>query len=106
MFTLLLVGWNWAPLVKFFVKYSFDVAKVPIIFIESHSYLTGVTAAELQRHLSNMNVTLNKQLLFLAMMKKREINGTEEIGFTTPIPEEFLWDPFGRGALHLSSEWH
>ena len=37
----------------------FDLAKVPIRISKSHSYLTGVTAAQLRRHLSNINVISN-----------------------------------------------
>ena len=48
-----------APLLNFSVSNIFDLAKVPVTFFESHSYLTGVTAAQLRRHLSNMNVVLN-----------------------------------------------
>ena len=41
------------------VSKIFDLAKVPVRFPESHSYLTGVTAAELRRDLPNINVIFN-----------------------------------------------
>ena len=44
-----------APLVNFSVSKIFDLTKVHVTFLESHSYLTGVPAAELRRHLSNIN---------------------------------------------------
>ena len=50
------VGVTKAPLVNFSVSKNFDLTKVPVTFFESHSYLTGVIAAELRQHLSNMNV--------------------------------------------------
>ena len=50
------VGVTKAPLVNYSVIKIFDLTNVPVMFIESHSYLTVVTAAELRRHLSNINV--------------------------------------------------
>ena len=40
-----------APFVNFSVSKIFEHAKTPLRFFESHSYLSGVTAAELRRHL-------------------------------------------------------
>ena len=48
-----------APFVNFSVSKIFDMTKVHIRFFESHSYLTGVTAAELRRNLLNINVIYN-----------------------------------------------
>ena len=45
-----------APFVNFSVSKIFDLTKVTVRFVETHSYLTGVPAAELRRHLSNINV--------------------------------------------------
>ena len=61
---LLRFHWYWgggtkAPFVNFSVSKIFDHAKVPVKFVESHSYLTGVTAAELRRHLTIINVIFN-----------------------------------------------
>ena len=42
------VGVTTAPFVNFSVRKIFDLAKVHAAFFESHSYLTGVTAAELR----------------------------------------------------------
>ena len=53
------VGVTKAPFANFSVSKILDLAKVPVRFPESHSYLTGVTAAELRRHLSNTNVIFN-----------------------------------------------
>ena len=53
------VGVTKVPFVNFSVSKIFDLAKVPVGFFKYHSYLTGVTAAELRRHLSNMNVVFN-----------------------------------------------
>ena len=53
------VGVNKAPFVNFSVSKIFDMAKVHVRFFESHPYLTGVTAAELRRHLPNINVIFN-----------------------------------------------
>ena len=50
------VGVTKAPFVNFSVSKIFDLANVPVMFLASHSYLTVVTAAELRRHLSNINV--------------------------------------------------
>ena len=47
------------PFANFSVSKIFHLAKVPVRFPESHSYLTGVTAAELRRHLPNMNAIFN-----------------------------------------------
>ena len=52
-----------SPLWKFLMmkKYLliFDDEKIPVMFFESLPYLTGVTALELWRHLSNTNVIFN-----------------------------------------------
>ena len=53
------VGVTKAPFVNFSVSKIFDPVKVPVRLFASHSYLTGVTAAELRQHLSNMNVIYN-----------------------------------------------
>ena len=50
------VGVTKAPFINFSVSKIFDLAKVTVRFFESHSYLTGITAAELQRYLSNINM--------------------------------------------------
>ena len=50
------VGVTKAPFVNFSVSKIFDPINVPVRLFASHSYLTGVTAAELRQHLSNMNV--------------------------------------------------
>ena len=48
-----------APFVNFSVRKIFDLAKETFTLFESHSYLTGVTAAELRLYLTNMNVIFN-----------------------------------------------
>ena len=53
------VGVTKAQFVNFSVRKIFDLPKVPVTFFEPHLYLTGVTAAELRQHLSNMNVIFN-----------------------------------------------
>ena len=53
------VGVTKAPFANFSVSKIFNLAKVPVRFPESHSHLTGVTAAELRRHLPNINVIFN-----------------------------------------------
>ena len=53
------VGVTKAPFVNFSVSKILDLSKVPLKSFESHSYLTGATAAELRRHLSNINVIFN-----------------------------------------------
>ena len=58
------VGVTKAPFVNFSVSEIFDHAKVPVRFLESHSYLTAVTAAELRWHLPNINVIFNYKCLF------------------------------------------
>ena len=51
--------WVKAPFVNFSVNMHFDPAKVPVRFFASHSYLTSVIAAELRRHLSNIEALFN-----------------------------------------------
>ena len=53
------VGVTKAPFVNFSVSIIFDIAKVPVRLFALYSYLTGVTAAALRQHLSNMNVIYN-----------------------------------------------
>ena len=45
------LGVTKALLVNLSLSKIFDLAKVPVTIFESHSYLTDVAAAELQRHL-------------------------------------------------------
>ena len=54
------VGVTKAPFVNFSVSKIFVLAKVPLTLFESHLYLTGATAAELRRHLSNINAIFNR----------------------------------------------
>ena len=54
------VGVTKAPFVNFSVSQILDLPKVPVRLFASHSYLTGVTAAELRRHLSHMNMIFNR----------------------------------------------
>ena len=53
------VGVTKAPFVNFSVSKILDLSKLPHELFESHLYLTGATAAELRRHLSNINVIFN-----------------------------------------------
>ena len=53
------MGVTKAPFVNFSVSKIFELAKIPVRFLEWYSYLAGVTAAELQ-HLPNINVTLKR----------------------------------------------
>ena len=50
------VGVTKAPFFNFSAREFFDRAKLHGRFFKSHSYLTDVTPAKLQWHLSNMNV--------------------------------------------------
>ena len=54
------VGVTKAPFVNFSVSKILDLVKAPVEFFESHSYLSGVTAAQLRRHLTNINVICNR----------------------------------------------
>ena len=54
------VGVTKAPFINFSLSKIFDLAEVPVRLFVSHSYLTGVTAAELRQHLSNMNMIFNR----------------------------------------------
>ena len=53
------VGVTKAPFVNFSISKNSDLTKVPVRFFESHSYLSAVTAAELRRHLSDINEIFN-----------------------------------------------
>ena len=53
------VGVTKAPFVNFSVNKIFDLAKVLLRLFESHLYLASATAAELRRHLPNINVIFN-----------------------------------------------
>ena len=58
------VGVTKAALVNFSIINIFDLTKVPLKWYESYSYLINATAAELQWHLSNMNVIFNNYRAF------------------------------------------
>ena len=48
-----------APFVNFSVSRIFDLVRVHVRLFQPHSYLTGVTAAQLRRHLPKINVIFN-----------------------------------------------
>ena len=77
------VGVTKAPFVNFSASKIFDLAEVPVRFFVSHSYLPGVTAAQLRRHLANINVIVNGYCMFWQCCKTRNIT---EIGLLTPTP--------------------
>ena len=84
------VGVTKAPFVNLSVSKILDLSKVPLKLFESHLYLTGATAAELRRHLSNINVT-------------------GEIGLVTPTPgpsaieHHNMWMIIGMYCIHPSA---
>ena len=49
-----------APFIDFCIKNIFDLAKAHAKIFNSNPFLTDVTAAKLQRHLLNMNVTFHR----------------------------------------------
>ena len=55
------VGVTKAPVIDFSATRNFNLAKVWISYFQPHSYLSGVFAAVLRWHLSNMNVISNRQ---------------------------------------------
>ena len=67
------VGVTEALFVNSSVSKIFNEAKVPLRIFESHLYLTGATAAQLQWHLSNINVTLNSWHLFWQCLRFRKV---------------------------------
>ena len=57
---------------KFLLRgYFYYFEWVSLISFESHSYLTGVFAAQLRRHLSNINVISNRQLVIWYYSKRK-----------------------------------
>ena len=74
-------GGTKAPFVKFSVSKIFDLAKVPVGFFESLSYLTGITAAPAKYKRDIQYLTC-----VLTTLKNSENNGTGEIGLVTPTP--------------------
>ena len=67
------VGVTKAPFVNFSTSEIFDLAKEHLKLFESHWYLTGATAAELRRHLPNINLIFNSQHVFWHCWKIRKI---------------------------------
>ena len=67
------VGFAKAPFVNFSISKIFDLAKVHLKLFESHLYLTGATAAELRRHLPNINLIFSSQHMFWHCWKIRKI---------------------------------
>ena len=58
---------------------------------ESRSYWSGVSAAKLWWHLSNMDMIFNRKPVFLLLSINWENNGIVEIGLITPIPGPPRW---------------
>ena len=69
-------------LIVFSMWQVFKLVKAPVRFFESHSYLTGVTAAKLCWHLSNMNMIFNTSVPHI--LEKWENNKTQKTGLVTP----------------------
>ena len=53
------MGVTKAPFVNLSVNQFYYLANIPVRFFDSHSYLTGVTTAQLHWHLSNINMILD-----------------------------------------------
>ena len=68
------MGVTKAPVVDFSESTNFDLAKVPVRFFESLSYLTGITAAQLRWYLPNINVIFNIKRVFWQWWKIRNIS--------------------------------
>ena len=75
------VGVTKAPFANFSVSKIFDLAKVTVRFLESHSYLTGVAAAPAKYKRDIQQLTF-----VLTITENVENNGTERIGLVTPTP--------------------
>ena len=84
-----------SPSVDLSISKIFGVAKVPFRFIESHSYLPGVTTAELRRYLAVKYERDNQYpTCVLPMLKKIGKKGAEESGLVTPTPDLLAsWTP-------------
>ena len=78
------VGVTKAPFVNFSVSKIFDSVKLPVRLLASHSYLTGVTAAELRQHLSNMNMIYNSYHIFWRCWKITKITEWRKLAYPGP----------------------
>ena len=94
------LGWG---LLNLSVSKIFHLTKLPLRLFESRSYLRGATAAELRRHLSNINLMFNSWSL--TKLEISENNGTEEIGLVTPTPGFVLVD-LPLSITDISLAWH
>ena len=56
----------------FLIQGNFDLAKIPVRFLESRSYSIGVTAVVLRQHLLDMNALFNRWPVFRQCMMKIE----------------------------------
>ena len=84
------LGWLLALFVDLSVREIFDLAKVPVRFLESPSYLTGgVAATRLRWHLSNMKVAFHRQPVFWQWWKIGKI--TEDIGLVILTTGCTIW---------------
>ena len=64
---------TWPQWVNICIKERFNFAKVYIKSFQSQSYLSGVFMGKLQRHLSNMNLILDRKHLFDNLTKQGNI---------------------------------
>ena len=88
-----------APFVDFPMKHIFKSAKVSVRSDESHLYLTGVTAAKMKRHMSNMSVIFTKWPMFWGFWKKWGNTDTVEMGLVMLlIPNPIL----SRSAVRMT----
>ena len=90
------VGISNAPFVVSVSK-IFDVAILSINFFESHSYFTGVDAAELRRHRSHINVVFNISRVFDNAEKNQKATERSKLACEPP-PQ--IW------SLHRTSQKH
>ena len=73
-----------ALFINFPFKEMFNIETIPISLFESFPYLIGITAAELWRHLSDMNMIFSHVEQCFDNAKNLENNGMEEICLVTP----------------------
>ena len=94
------------PSVNFSVAENLDFTNGQFRSFETRSYLAGVTAAQLRRHQSNMNVILNKLRLSNSGRNGKQRKGENGLIAPTPGPQGHLEGARNQSLDSTSSWWH
>ena len=94
------------PFINYSVSKIFDLTKVTVRFVESHSYLVGVPIAELRWHLSNINVIFNNSYVFRQCWKFKKKMKWRKLCIVTHTPASMQGARVSVAMLLIQFVWN